>query len=144
MSSLAIYRKYRPKSFKELLGQELISGILREAAKQDKIFHAYLFAGPRGTGKTTTARLIAKIANCEKLGKDGEPCNKCKFCIGIDEGRSFDVVEIDAASNRGIDEIRNLKESIKLSPSSFKYKVYIIDETHMLTREAFYTPFKTF
>ena len=143
MSSLAIYRKYRPKTFGELLGQELISGILREAAKHDKIFHAYLFAGPRGTGKTTTARLIAKIANCENLGKDGEPCNKCKFCSAIDEGRSMDVVEIDAASNRGIDEIRDLKENIRTAPSQAKWKVFIIDEVHMLTTPAWNALLKT-
>ncbi len=143
MSSLAIYRKYRPKTFSELLGQEIISGILKEAAKQDKIFHAYLFAGPRGTGKTTTARLIAKIANCEKRSKDGEPCNECRFCHAIDEGRSLDVIEIDAASNRGIDEIRDLKENIRTAPAESKWKVFIIDEAHMLTTPAWNALLKT-
>jgi DNA polymerase-3 subunit gamma/tau len=141
--SLAIYRKYRPRTFGDLVGQELVSGILREAAKTGKIFHAYLFAGPRGTGKTTTARLIAKIANCENLSKDGEPCNACRFCKEIDEGRSMDVIEIDAASNRGIDEIRDLKENIRTSPAEAKYKVFIIDEAHMLTTPAFNALLKT-
>ncbi|MEK7576332.1 MAG: DNA polymerase III subunit gamma/tau [Patescibacteria group bacterium] len=149
MSSLAIYRRYRPATFEELVGQDLIVKILKEAGKQEKLAHAYLFAGPRGTGKTTTARLIAKIANCEKRStdsnfkKEGEPCNECPACKAIDEGRSLDVTEIDAASNRGIDEIRNLKEMIRLAPTSFKYRVFIIDEAHMLTREAFNALLKT-
>jgi DNA polymerase-3 subunit gamma/tau len=140
---LALYRKYRPKSFSELLGQKEIADVLRNAAKQNKLAHAYLFYGPRGTGKTTIARLIAKVANCEKIKNDGDPCNQCGHCQEIDAGKALDVVEIDAASNRGIDEIRNLKEGIRLSPSSSNHKVFIIDETHMLTREAFNALLKT-
>jgi len=140
--SRAFYRTYRPSSFEDLLGQEPIKKTLREAAKQDKLSHAYLFAGPRGTGKTTTARLIAKIANCETREKDekfrklGEPCNKCQFCKDIDSGRSMDVIEIDAASNRGIDEMRNLKETIRVVPSVSSHRVFIIDEAHQLTKDA--------
>lgn len=140
--ALALYRKYRPKKLDELLGQEMNALILKNAAKDDRIGHAYLFYGPRGTGKTTTARLIAKLLNCErrrddeKFRKLGEPCNDCRHCKEIDGQNSFDVIEIDAASNRGIDEIRNLKESIKTSPASADYKVYIIDEAHMLTGAA--------
>src|SRR3989344_8044495 len=147
--SLAIYRKYRPKNFSELLGQEEIAAVLRSAAKQNKLAHAYLFYGPRGTGKTTIARLIAKVANCETRKNDkkahalGEPCNTCQRCGEIDAGRALDVVEIDAASNRGIDEIRSLKEGVRLSPSSYDFKVFIIDEAHMLTREAFNALLKT-
>lgn len=146
---LAIYRKYRPKVLGELLGQEHIVEILQNAAKQDKFFHAYLFFGPRGSGKTTTARLIAKLVNCELRQKDksfkakGEPCNECNACRQIDAGQALDVIEIDAASNRGIDEIRNLQEGARLSPTSFKKKVFIIDEVHMLTREAFNALLKT-
>ena len=138
----ALYRKYRPATFEDLLGQELVSSILCEAAKQNKIAHAYLFAGPRGTGKTTTARLVAKIANCEKRVSDakfaakGEPCNECRACAEIDEGKYLDVIEIDAASNRGIDEMRDLKENIRSAPSSGRYKVFIIDEAHQLTKDA--------
>ncbi|MCX6702676.1 MAG: DNA polymerase III subunit gamma/tau [Candidatus Wolfebacteria bacterium] len=147
--SLAIYRKYRPKKLENVLGQESIVQILKNAAKADRLAHAYLFFGPRGSGKTSTARLIAKIANCEKRQNDkkfqelGEPCNECRACLEIDAGRALDVVEIDAASNRGIDEIRDLKEGIKFSPTSLKYKVFIIDEVHQLTKEAFNALLKT-
>lgn len=146
---LAIYRKYRPKTFEDLLGQEHIVEILKNAARQDRFAHAYLFYGSRGSGKTTTARLIAKLANCETRQKDkkfkdkGEPCNECRPCTEIDSGHALDVIEIDAASNRGIDEIRNLQEGVRLSPTSYKYKVFIIDEVHMLTREAFNALLKT-
>ncbi|MFH0712825.1 MAG: DNA polymerase III subunit gamma/tau [Candidatus Jorgensenbacteria bacterium] len=146
---LAIYRKYRPATFESLLGQELTVKILKEAAKQDRIAHAYLLAGPRGTGKTTTARLIAKIANCTTRANEasfkakGEPCNKCGPCNEINEGRALDVIEIDAASNRGIDEIRDLKEKVRVSPASFRHKVFIIDEAHMLTKDAFNALLKT-
>ena len=131
------------------MGQEHIIEILRNAARQDKFSHAYLFYGPRGSGKTTTARLIAKLINCEKRQNDksfkgtGEPCNNCRPCAEIDSGHALDVIEIDAASNRGIDEIRNLQEGARLSPTSYKNKVFIIDEVHMLTREAFNALLKT-
>ncbi len=147
--ALAIYRKYRPKTLSEVLGQEVIVEILQNAAQLDRLAHAYLFFGPRGSGKTTVARLVAKIANCEtrhkdaKFKKQGEPCNKCRPCQEIDNGTALDVIEIDAASNRGIDEIRNLKEGIRLSPTSYQYKVFIIDEAHQLTSAAFNALLKT-
>ncbi len=147
--SLALYRKYRPQTLGELVGQETNVEILKNAARAGKIGHAYLFYGSRGTGKTSTARLIAKLLNCETLATDaktqkaGEPCNTCRSCMEINENRSLDVVEIDAASNRGIDEIRNLREHIRTVPASSKYKVYIIDEAHMLTGAAFNALLKT-
>lgn len=146
---LAIYRKYRPKNLSDVLGHETITQILQNAARLDKLAHAYLFYGSRGSGKTTTARLIAKIANCEKRLQDkkfmtqGEPCNVCRPCQEIDENKALDVIEIDAASNRGIDEIRNLKENIKYPPTSYAKKVYIIDEVHQLTKDAFNALLKT-
>lgn len=143
MNYLSIYRKYRPLVFAEVLGQEAIVKILKEASRQNRFAHAYIFAGPRGTGKTTLARLIAKSANCENKKEDGEPCNLCLSCSEINEGKSLDIVEIDGASNRGIDEIRNLKENVRFSPLSGRYKIFIIDEVHMLTKDAFNALLKT-
>lgn len=147
--AIAIYRKYRPATFEELVGQDLTVRILNEAAKTGNLAHAYLFAGPRGTGKTTTARLIAKIANCETRATDekfkakGEPCNRCVACHGIDEGRYLDVIEIDAASNRGIDDIRDLKENLRSAPSMGRFKVIIFDEAHQLSKDAWNALLKT-
>ena len=141
---MSLYRIHRPITFSDLIGQDHIRDTLLEAVKQDMLSHAYLFTGPRGTGKTTTARLIAKVANCLNIEKNtGEPCNKCESCSEISDLKSMDIIEIDAASNRGIDEIRELRENVKFSPTKLKYKVYIIDEVHMLTREAFNALLKT-
>lgn len=134
---LVLYRKYRPKTFSEVIGQEHIVKTLTNAIVHDRVSHAYLFYGPRGTGKTTIARLLAKAVNCENRKKGAyEPCNKCDSCREINEGKSLDLIEIDAASNRGIDEIRELKSGINFTPVKSKYKVFIIDEAHQLTKEA--------
>ena len=129
------YRKWRPQSFAEVVGQEPITRTLRRAVESGEIAHAYLFCGPRGTGKTSTGRILAKAINCPNQ-KGGEPCNNCDICRSITEGSSLDIVEIDAASNRGIDEIRNLRERVNYAASITRYKVYIIDEVHMLTEAA--------
>jgi len=142
VSHLAYARKYRPKNFDEIIDQEHIATTLKNAIAQDNIAHAYLFCGPRGIGKTSTARILAKALNCEK-GPTKKPCNKCTACLEISESRSLDVLEIDGASNRGIDEIRTLRENVKFAPSSSRYKIYIIDEVHMLTTEAFNALLKT-
>ncbi len=133
-----LYRKYRPQLFAAVRGQEHVVQTLRGALLSGEPGHAYLFAGPRGTGKTTLARLFAKALNCENLNKKtAEPCNTCQECTSLSEGRSFDLIEIDAASNRGIDEIRALKDSAAVSTHSSNYKIFLIDEVHMLTTPAF-------
>lgn len=142
MEYKALYRQWRPQSFQEIVGQSHISETLRNAVKRQRIAHAYLFTGPRGTGKTSTAKILAKAVNCLAVS-DGEPCNKCANCCSINEGRSLDVLEIDAASNRGIDEIRDIRERVNFAPSQGSFKVYIIDEVHMLTTEAFNALLKT-
>jgi len=135
MGSEVFYRKWRPQTLSEVVGQEPVTQTLRHAVESGKVAHAYLFCGPRGTGKTSTARILAKAVNCpNKAG--GEPCNSCDMCRSVTEGRALDVIEIDAASNRGIDEIRSLREKANYAPSLARYKVYIIDEVHMLTEAA--------
>ena len=136
------YRKWRPKSLSEVVGQEAITKTLRQAVAQGRIAHAYLFCGTRGTGKTSTARILAKAINCLSP-RDGEPDNECHICIGINESRALDLIEIDAASNRGIDDIRELSDKVRFSPNESRYKIYIIDEVHMLTEPAFNALLKT-
>ncbi|HHT9120498.1 MAG TPA: DNA polymerase III subunit gamma/tau [Candidatus Hypogeohydataceae bacterium YC41] len=143
MTYTVFARKYRPQTFEEVVGQEAVVTTLKNALLQGRVAHAYLFAGPRGVGKTSIARILAKCLNCQK-GPTGSPCNECDSCRCISEGRDhMDVIEIDGASNRGIDEIRNLRKNVGICPSSSPYKIYIIDEVHMLTREAFNALLKT-
>jgi DNA polymerase-3 subunit gamma/tau len=143
MSFLSLYRKYRPENFNDLIGQDQVKITLKNALKNDRVAHAYLFAGPRGTGKTSTAKVFAKSLNCANPSADFEPCGECNSCQRIEKGNSLDVIEIDAASNRGIDEIRELREKVKFYPGEGQYKVYIIDEVHMLTKGAFNALLKT-
>ncbi len=142
MEYLVLARKFRPQKFDDVAGQEPVIRTLANAIGQGRIGHAFLFSGPRGVGKTSVARILAKSLNCEK-GPTAEPCNVCPNCKEITEGTSMDVREIDGASNRGIDEIRELRENVKFAPAASKYKIYIIDEVHMLTREAFNALLKT-
>lgn len=139
----ALYLKYRPQSFDDVAGQAPVVVTLKRALTGKRVSHAYLFTGPRGTGKTTTARLLAKGINCTKLSKDGEPCGKCDSCQAIAVGTDLDLIEIDAASNRGIDEIRELRDKVAVAPTRSVRKVYLIDEVHMLTKEAFNALLKT-
>jgi len=133
---MVLYQKYRPKKFSQLVNQKPVKQTLLSAIINDRVAHAYLFAGPRGTGKTTVARILAKAMNCKEVAK-GEPCGKCLHCKESEKNNFVDLIETDAASNRGIDQIRELREKIKFSPIAAEYKVYIIDEVHMLTKEAF-------
>ena len=140
--SEVFYRKWRPTRLDEVVGQEMVARTLRNAIDQGRTAHAYLFCGPRGTGKTSTARILAKALNCLSP-RDGEPDNECATCIAINEGRAMDLLEIDAASNRGIDDIRNLRDRVSYGPTEGRHRIYIIDEVHMLTAEAFNALLKT-
>ncbi len=142
MAAQALYLKYRPQTFDEVVGQEPITRTLRNALRQGKLRHAYLLTGPRGTGKTTTARLLAKAVNCH-ASEEERPCNVCPICVAITEGRLLDLIEIDAASNRGIDEIRDIREKVGFLPNEGRFKVYVLDEAHMLTEPAFNALLKT-
>ena len=142
MTNQVLYRKWRPQKLTDVVGQESVTQTLQRAVATDRISHAYLLCGPRGTGKTSTARILAKAVNC-KSPIDGEPDNECHACVSISEGRALDLIEIDAASNRGIDDIRSLSDKINFAPNEFRYKVYIIDEVHMLTEQAFNALLKT-
>ena len=138
----ALYRKWRPKTFADVMGQDHITSVLKSEVSSGKITHAYIFCGPRGTGKTTCAKIISRAVNCESpVG--GNPCGKCDACRAIEEGRATDVIEMDAASNNGVDNVRDIRDGVAYSPAELKYKVYIIDEVHMLSTAAFNALLKT-
>ena len=139
----ALYRKWRPQDWDQVVAQEHVIQTLRNAVINDRVAHAYLFAGPRGTGKTTTARLIAKAVNCLEPDLSKRPCNQCEHCKALTAGRFMDLIEIDAASNTSVEDVRDLRDKINFSPSQGKFKVYIIDEVHMLSTAAFNALLKT-
>lgn len=143
MAYTALYRRYRPRGFEQLVGQPHIARVLSAAVSRQSFVHAYLFCGPRGTGKTSAARILARAINCEHPLENGDPCGECPACRREEAGESLDIIEIDGASNRSIDDIRDLRERVRYAPSQEKYKVYIIDEVHMLTNEAFNALLKT-
>ena len=132
----ALYRKWRPKAFADVVGQDHITETLRRQVDQGRLSHAYLFTGTRGTGKTTCAKILSKAVNCEHP-VNGDPCNRCAACLGIDNGSLLDVLELDAASNNGVDHVRALRDDAVYSPARVKYRVYIVDEVHMLSTAAF-------
>jgi DNA polymerase-3 subunit gamma/tau len=142
MSYTALYRKFRPLKFEDMVGQEHITKTLKNQIIEDRVGHSYLFNGGRGTGKTTTAKILSRAVNCLNP-KDGEPCNECEICKGILEGSITDVVEMDAASNNSVDDIRQIRDEVNFLPSAAKYRVYIIDEVHMLSTGAFNGLLKT-
>ena len=134
---ISLYRKYRPQKFSEMVGQDAAVNLLLESLREKRLGHAYLFSGPRGCGKTTAARLVAKSLICSNHSESFEPCGECQNCTGVAQGDHLDVIEIDGASNRGINEIRDLKTHVNLKPLSSPFKIYIIDEVQMLTEAAF-------
>src|SRR6188768_4243561 len=136
-------RKYRPQNFSTVVGQSHITTTLKNAIKNNQLAHAFLFCGPRGVGKTTCARILAKTINCENVGKDGEACNECHSCVSFNDGISLNIHELDAASNNSVDDIRSLVEQVRFAPQAGKYKVYIVDEVHMLSSSAFNAYLKT-
>lgn len=139
----ALYRKWRPRRWEAVVGQDHVIQTLRNAVKGDRVAHAYLFAGPRGTGKTTTARLLAKAVNCLDPDLAERPCDRCEYCLAVNEGRFLDLIEIDAASNTSVDDVRDLRDKINFSPNQGRYKVYVVDEVHMLSTAAFNALLKT-
>ena len=139
----AFYRKWRPQTWAEIIGQEHVISTLKNAVTADRVAHAYLFAGPRGPGKTSSARLLAKAVNCLADSLEDRPCNQCEYCLGVNQGRFLDLIEIDAASNTSVDDVRDLRDKINFSPNQGRYKVYIIDEVHMLSTAAFNALLKT-
>ena len=141
--STSLYRRHRPGSFEEVVGQEHVVRTLRNAVEQDKVHHAYLFVGSRGTGKTSMAKILARSLNCERGGPTVTPCGECESCRSIAAGTSIDVIEMDAASNRSVDDVRDLRERVAYAPAGGRWKVYILDEAHMLTREAWNAFLKT-